>query len=281
MEHIRKALDLASADGRRHYAELRSAAPRGEPAAVDPLPAGERRQPSLSRYEYQVTTTFTPDPDVCERERVIGPASRSPAAEAFRMLRTQVTQRMVARNWRTIAVVSPGAEDGCSLTATNLAAALANDARHSALLVDLNLRAPALAARFGLEPAAGVDDFLAGRAEVEQCLFHPRGFDRLVLFPARAPLEAPSAQLASPRMHALVNELHGRYADRFVVFDLPPLLAYDDALAFLPFVDCALMVVSEGGTRRADLVRSLDLIRQTPVVGTVLNRAIAAGESPV
>jgi Mrp family chromosome partitioning ATPase len=70
-----------------------------------------------------------------------------------------------------------------------------------------------------------------------------------------------------------VNELRERYPDRLLVFDLPPVLGSDDALAFLPQVQCALVVVAEGSTRRDDLLRCMELLRKIPVVGTVLNRA--------
>jgi Mrp family chromosome partitioning ATPase len=57
------------------------------------------------------------------------------------------------------------------------------------------------------------------------------------------------------------------------LFDLPPLLAADDAVAFLPLLDCGLLVVAERITRREDLLRSMELVRTTPIVGTVLNKA--------
>jgi Mrp family chromosome partitioning ATPase len=71
----------------------------------------------------------------------------------------------------------------------------------------------------------------------------------------------------------MVAELRGRYPDRLLVFDLPPILGADDALAFVPLVECGLMVVSEGSTKRDDLLRCMELLRKTPLVGTVLNRA--------
>jgi len=118
---------------------------------------------------------------------------------------------------------------------------------------------------------------LCGSAKLEDCLYHPGGFDRLVVLPARGPLAHSSEILAGPRCRELVGELHHRYADRIVVFDLPPVLAADDALAFAPLVECGLVVVAEGRTRRADLVRTIELLNKTPLVGTVLNRA---GDAP-
>jgi protein-tyrosine kinase len=70
-----------------------------------------------------------------------------------------------------------------------------------------------------------------------------------------------------------VSELRERYPERIVLFDLPPIMGADDALAFLPLVDCGLMVVAERSTRREDLLRCMELVRKTPIVGTVLNRS--------
>ena len=62
-----------------------------------------------------------------------------------------------------------------------------------------------------------------------------------------------------------------RYKDRVLVFDLPPVLLADDALAFARHVQTALVVVGEGKSRRDDLTKTLDLLRDLPILGTVLN----------
>ena len=69
----------------------------------------------------------------------------------------------------------------------------------------------------------------------------------------------------------LIRELKERYRNRVVLFDLPPVLGADDALAFMPQVDAALLVVGEEHTRREDLLRSFEILREIPVIGTVLN----------
>jgi len=70
-----------------------------------------------------------------------------------------------------------------------------------------------------------------------------------------------------------VAELKTRYADRYVIFDLPPVLESDDALSFAPLVDAVLLVIAEGQTRIEDVQRCFELLKNRPVVGTVLNRA--------
>lgn len=207
---------------------------------------------------------------------MVDPSASDPAAAAFRMLRTQVIQRLDENNWRSIAVLSPAQDDGKTTTAVNLAISLSNDRRHTVLLVDCDLKRPAIARFFGLNPQYGIDDVLRGDATIGQCLYHPEPFDRLVVFPARSVLSNSSEALAGPQGRALVAELRGRYPDRIIVFDLPPVLGADDALAFLPQVECGLVVVAERSTRRDELLRCMELLRRTPIVGTVLNKALEA-----
>jgi Mrp family chromosome partitioning ATPase len=222
---------------------------------------------------YARTRVFTPSAGLLERNRIVNPASADPAAGAFRMLRTQVLQRMDANSWRSLAIFSPTAKDGKTTTAINLAISLASDQRHTVLLVEFDFKRPMLGVRLGLKPESGSDDALTGKARVEDCLYHPEGFDRFVLFPARDALVNSSEILAGPRSRAIVAELRARYPERIVVYDLPPVLAADDALAFAPLVECGLVVAAEGRTRRNDLVRTIELLNKTPLVGTVLNRA--------
>jgi len=111
---------------------------------------------------------------------------------------------------------------------------------------------------------------------VEDCLYHPEGFDRLVIMPARTTLANSSEILAGPRGRDLMKDLRARYPERILVFDLPPVLTADDALSFSPLVECGLVVAAEGRTRRNNLVRAIELLAKTPLVGTVLNRAADA-----
>jgi Mrp family chromosome partitioning ATPase len=264
MDRIRKALDLAREERARPFDTMVD-----EPGDPDPKPAVRLPAP----IEYTKTRTFEPSPALLESNRIISLSDASTAAAAFRMLRTQVLQRMEEHQWRSLAVLSAGKDDGKTTTAINLSVSLASDERHTVLLVDFDLRRPGVADMLGIAPEFGVDDVLRGAARIEDCLYHPRDFERLVVLPARSPLNNSSEALAGPRCRELVSELRGRYPDRLLVFDLPPILGADDALAFLPLVECGLMVVAEGATKRDDLLRCMELLRKTPVVGTVLNRA--------
>jgi Mrp family chromosome partitioning ATPase len=247
-----------------------------EPRAERPAPLAAHPVGAPAAVVYTRTKVFAPLRGHLERHRILSPEDSDSAASAYRMLRTQVLQRLDARQWRSLAVFSPGAHDGKTTTAINLAVSLAGDRLHTVLLVDFDLKHPALASSLGLDPEFGVDDVLTGSASLEECLYHPEGFNRLVVLPARAELGNSSEILAGPRSRELVAELRSRYPERVIIYDLPPVLAADDALSFAPLVECGLVVAAEGRTRRNDLVRTIELLSKTPLVGTVLNRATDA-----
>jgi protein-tyrosine kinase len=264
MDRIRVALDLARQERQRNLAAPPERDALDEPTVATGLP---------SLITYTKTKVFSPSLSLLDTNRIVAAKSDGEAPSAFRMLRTQVLQRMEERKWTSIAVLSPGEDEGKTTLAINLSISLANDQRHTVLLVDFDLKRPTVAEKLGINAQYGVDDVLRGTATVQDCLYHPDPFDRLVILPARAPLQDSSEMLAGPRVQQLLVDLRSRYPERLLVFDLPPILCADDALAFAPLVDCVLLVVAEGITQRADLLRSMELLQRVPVVGTVLNRS--------
>jgi protein-tyrosine kinase len=278
MDKIRQALDRARAERARHEQTANEyTAELAQPALGPKLDSsGRMRVPELipPRFAYTRTRVFKPSMAVLEANRILDPVSPDRAAAAFRLLRTQVLQRMDGKGWRSLAIFSPSAGDGKTTMAINLAISLANDQSHSVLLVDFDFKRPTVASKLGLAPEYGGDDALLGNSSVDECLYHPEGFERFVILPARNTLPNSSEVLAGPRCRELVQELRNRYPERLVLFDLPPVLNADDALAFAPLVECGLVVAAEGQTRRADLTRTIELLHATPLVGTALNRAI-------
>jgi Mrp family chromosome partitioning ATPase len=194
----------------------------------------------------------------------------SNASNAYKILRTQVLQRMAAQGWNALAVVSPGHGDGATLTATNLAISLSREVHRTVLLVDLNLREPNVHRLLGFEPQYGLSDYIVHDVPLNEILVNP-GIDRMVVLPGREPVFNSAEILASPKMVRLVEELKTRYPSRIVVFDLPPLLGTPDALAFSPYADTVLLVLRDAKTSQDDLVKAMTLLDSVNVLGTVLN----------
>jgi Mrp family chromosome partitioning ATPase len=227
---------------------------------------------------HAATTVFhTPsievDPVLLERERILAPGAAGEHGSPYKLLRTQTLRRLDQLGANTLAVVSPSSADGKTLTAINLAIAIAATAGRTALVVDFDLRNPSLHRRFGFEPTVGVEECLGTRRPIHDALIKVSGYERLTLLPARSRVEQSSELLSASRVGEIVTEMRTRYANRVIVFDLPPVLQADDALAFSQHMQAALLVVSERHTKREDVARSLELLRDTTVVGTVLNQS--------
>lgn len=252
----------------------RAAHTTGGTAGTSAMPVAGTDAPGI---RYTQTRVVNVSPDVMARHHIVAGLRRDEAASAFRMLRTQVLRRMEHAGWRTLAVVSPAPDDGKTLVAVNLAISISRDKHHTALVVDFDLHRPSVAGCFELQVGTGVEDVLRGTAEVPQAMVNP-GIDSLTLLPARGPLEDASEVMGSRRVADLTLELRDRYARRIVLFDLPPILATDDALAFLPNVDAVLLVVRDGKHTPEELARARELIHPVPVIGAVLNCADLRGQ---
>jgi protein-tyrosine kinase len=213
------------------------------------------------------------DPLHLEAERILPPGATGMNGGPYKMLRTQVLRRLDELGANSLAVVGTAAETGKTLTAINLAIAVAADLDRTALLVDLDLRKPSIARRFGISCEVGFEECLYGGVPLQQAIVRLVGYERLALLPARERCHDSSELLASRRAQDVISEIRARYKDRIVIFDLPPVLQADDALAFSRHVQAALLVVGEARTQRADVARTIELLRNLPVLGTVLNAA--------
>lgn len=226
---------------------------------------------------YTRTRTIRIPGEHLREHRILSAYPEGPFVDAYKLLRTQVMHRLKENGWNVLAVTSPGRGEGKTLTAINLALALALDVTQTVLLVDADLRDPGVARTFGIEGAKGLADYLLDHAAMEDLLIHPN-IGRFVLLPGGRRIPHSSEALTSPRMTSLVHEVKHRYPSRVIVFDLPPILEAADVLAFAPSVDAILLVIEEGRTTREDVVRSLQLLKgATPVLGTVLNKSSGSG----
>ena len=85
-----------------------------------------------------------------------------------------------------------------------------------------------------------------------------------------------SEHLTSPKADELIETALNDYQSRVVVFDAPPVLGCDDTIAFLPKIDCALLIAASGETRVRDLKEAQRMLNGVNLIGTVLNKAPAA-----
>lgn len=216
---------------------------------------------------------------VLEHNKLLPAVEDRRAVTAYKMLRTRVLHRMRSNQWRTLLVTSAAPGDGKTLTACNLALSIAGDVNQSVMLVDLDLQRPTMASYFGINPAAGIGDYLLGNAGMEEIVHVPEGLDRIAIVPNREPVLNSSELLASPRMHEFVDWAKASTPSTIVVFDMPPVLVCDDVLAFSPNADAALVVASEGTTERNSLHDAMETLVECNLLGVVLNRSNEQGSA--
>jgi protein-tyrosine kinase len=206
------------------------------------------------------------------RRRIVAGFEGGPFVEGYKLLRTQVLHRLRENGWNVLGITSPNEHEGKTLTAVNLAVTLAMEATQTVLLVDADLRRPSIHRMFGLDRVKGLADVLLDEVPLDETLIHP-GIGRFVILPGGRKVPRPAEALTSPHMAALVDEMKHRYESRIVLFDLPPVLASADVLAFGPFLDALLLVASEGVTRRHDVEESIQRLKgAVPILGTLLNQ---------
>src|SRR5215469_12461761 len=261
--------------GKLAASELSSqeAQPAAEDASAAHAEVGETTaEPKLTAASGRALTPVVGvDPLRLENERILPPGAAGPHGVHYKMLRTQVLRRLDKLGVNSLAVVGTAADTGKTLTAINLAIAIAADPEHTALLIDLDLRKPRIHRRFGLEPSVGIDDCLRRTHSLGAAMVRLSGYERLVVIPARERSLDSSELLSTRYANDLIVEMRSRYKDRILLFDLPPVLQADDALAFARHVQAVLIVVAEGRTRRDDLLRTIEVLGEVPIVGTVLN----------
>jgi protein-tyrosine kinase len=252
-------------------ATAQPSAKKGSQPAV-PLPEQRVADPALRSDVLEHARSITLDPQVLEKNRVTGPQNADAGGAAYKMLRTRVLQRMRANGWRKLAVTSPRANAGKTLTAINTAISLAQEPNQQVVLVDLDLRNPMIGTYLGLESQPNLADHLLRGVPLERVLVKP-GIPRLYVIPGAERFENSSEILASAQMALLTQTLLATSASTIVIFDLPPLLDADDMLTFSPQVDAVLFVVAQGETLRSDLEKSSELFKELTVLGTVLNKS--------
>lgn len=196
----------------------------------------------------------------------------------FDMLRTQLLQTMEAEGLQTLGITSPSSSCGKTVVAINLALSIARQFNHTVMLVDFDLRKPAISKYLGLKRRDGIGQVLDQTLGIEDIIVSP-GFDRLTLLPNFERIHGSSEKLASGLIKNLVIELKNRYSDRIIIFDLPPILEIDDAVAFLPLLDCSVLVAAEGSTSISQLEECASIISSSRNLGVIYNKSTTKDSS--
>jgi capsular exopolysaccharide synthesis family protein len=191
-------------------------------------------------------------------------------AESFRSLRTNVQFLSVEDHVGSILVTSPFASEGKTTVAANLAITLGR-AGLRVILVDADLRRPRVHTFFGLSESPGLSSVLSGAAEWRDVVQPLAGEPNLTVLTAGSVPANPSELLGTERTRRVLAEITQEYDQ--VIVDTPPSLPVTDAVALSQRVDACLLVVMAGKSKKRQLARCTQLLRQVnaPLAGMVVN----------
>ena len=276
MGFIDKALEKAKA-ARKKGETPKTPADLSELTSAPPFPLGELAPEPLlipPEIHYNTTRTLPVDLDNLRRNRIIAGRweAESSVVEGYKVLRTHLLQHTAAEGRNTLMITGAFPGEGKTVTAINLAITLSHEINHTVLLVDADLRSPTVTRYLGLGDQPGIVDYLTAGVPIPELLIHPQGISKLVVLPAGRAVPQAAELLNSPVMRDLVQELKHFYPNRYVIFDLPPMLVYADALAFAPMMDGILVVVEARKTPKESIQRCQEMLKKFKLLGFVLNK---------
>jgi capsular exopolysaccharide synthesis family protein len=195
-------------------------------------------------------------------------AKDSLGAEKFRFLGVRLRQLQQNRSLKKILVTSTIPEEGKSTISGNLATTLARKQKQKILLLEGDLRRPSLCHQFGLSKLLGLSEWLQGPVASRANIYHLEG-PGFWFLPAGQPPENPLELMQAGRLSELMDRLTAWFD--WIVIDSPPVLPLADTTVWTRLADGILLVTREGTTQKRQLVRGLQVLEQSKLLGVVLN----------
>lgn len=289
MDSIEKAM-LA-----RQRGPVRSPPPPPPPVTSSPAEGVIERMAHLTMGSPDLVATATPGSTKrtqrsatldFERIRAAGllapDTQRSRIKEEYRHIKRPLLINADGRGATTvehpnlIMVTSARAGEGKTFTACNLALSIASERDRTVLLVDADVIKPSLDRTLGFEAELGLVDYLVDEQLDLADVLIDTNMPSLTLLPAGSQYHLSAELLAGERMRKLAAELSGRYADRIVILDSPPLLMTTEASILASLMGQVLVVVEAERTPQSQVKAALDLLDSNrQIVGFVLNKSRA------
>ena len=270
MERIQAAIQKAK--------EARSTAvppPRRPPAAGSPQPSWQGARPAGPVWAE--LEEFVPSPAVMRTNRIVTFERKDPVHSTFDMMRTKTLRMMRDKGWSTLGITSPTAGCGKTTIGLNLAFSLAHQTDLRTVLMDLDLRRPAVARHIGLDTPQSMASVLQGTREFSENFV--RCGENLAIGTSARGIRSASEILQHAATGRVLADLKAAFQPDILIYDLPPMLVNDDVLAFLPHIDCVLLVAAAERSRLDEIDKcEQELSEQSNVLGVILNKCRYPGE---
>ena len=213
---------------------------------------------------------FDPEPRLLARNHIVTFEDVDPAHSHFDILRTKLLRTMQRSGWTSLGITSPTSGCGKTTLALNLAFSLAHQHDVRTVLVELDLRRPSMARQIGLKAPQSMASVLQGTRGVAESFV--RYGDNLAIGTNAQSVRDSAELLMNGRTAEGIAAIKRAFLPDVIVYDLPPMLQSDDVMAFLPQIDCMLLVAGAEKSRLDEVDKcEKDLADQTNVFGVVLN----------
>lgn len=195
---------------------------------------------------------------------------KSPIAEAYRTLRTNIQFSSLDTKIQTIVVTSSGPGEGKSTTAANLAVVMAEGGNNT-ILIDCDQRKPRLHKMFLTSNENGLSDLLVGKVKFEEAVQQTEIQNLSILTSGTRPPN-PSELVGSGKMKAFIDALKERF--EYIIIDTPPIIAVTDAQLLASHADGSLLVIASSQVEREAVIKSKELLQKVnaKILGVVLNK---------
>ncbi|QIE57638.1 CpsD/CapB family tyrosine-protein kinase [Pikeienuella piscinae] len=268
---IEKARALREAQAAEQPAAGVAAAPRPSSPAAS-APAGSSAAVSETDAFWSSLRELELRPERLHRSRIVTHDKSDLAHIPFDLLRTRLMKVLRDNGWRRVAITSPTKGCGKTLVAANLAFSLARQPDYRTLLIDMDLKAPEMARILGQKEASPLAWLLSGRTQPEAALM--RVGMNLALGLNGERVRDSTEMIQDEKTVSLLASITERLDPDVVIYDLPPLLVSDDAIAFVQHVDCVLLVAAAGQTTAKDIESCERMFAgQVNFLGVLLNKA--------
>jgi protein-tyrosine kinase len=237
-----------------------------------------KRTAGDTRIRYSRTKIQALDSERMKENKIFSISDDIELTDQVKILRTQVLKKLADIGGNSLLVTSANPYEGKTFTSINLGVSIAKEFNRTVLIIDADLRKPTKRHMafssdfFTLDVAFGLTDFLKGDVDIPDILINP-GIDKLTLIPSGKPVNNAPELLSSGRMNAMMADIRSRYpSDRLIIVDGPALLPFPDALILSRYVDGVLPVVEAEKTPVDQLKKMLEILKETRVFGTVMNK---------
>lgn len=176
-----------------------------------------------------------------------------------------------------IMVTSALAGEGKTFTSLNLAISIAQEQDLTVLLVDGDVVKPYIGDVFGVAEMPGLLDLLQGDSQGPESLVVPTDMKGLSILPAGAPRPDATELLSGSRMGNIMRQLVGRFPQRVIIFDTPPLLQTSESKVLTSMAGQIVLVVKAESTSHGAVAEALQVLGADKTVNLILNQSRTAG----